>query len=122
LLLRPDNHLFILDDFGALTEERLKLNAIHRDCHSLRERAAQLRGNLKEEEEKRELIEFQINEIDEAKLSLGEDSTLEIEKKKLSNAERLIDIVYKGYQTLYEKDESVLSAVIKNNWKKPSFS
>ena len=111
LLLRPDNHLFILDDYGALTEERLKLNAIYRDCHSLRERTAQLRGNLKEEEEKRELIEFQINEIDEAKLSLGEDSTLEIEKKKLSNAERLIDIVYKGYQTLYEKDESVLSAL-----------
>ncbi len=111
LLLRPDNHLFILDDFGALTEERLNLNAIYRDCYSLMEKTAQLRGHLKEEEEKRELIEFQINEVDEAKLALGEDSALETERKKLTNAERLIDIVYKGYQTLYEKDESVLSAL-----------
>ena len=76
LLLRPDNHLFILDDFGALTEERLNLNAIYRDCYSLMEKTAQLRGHLKEEEEKRELIEFQINEVDEAKLALGEDSAL----------------------------------------------
>jgi DNA repair protein RecN (Recombination protein N) len=109
LLLKPDNHLFILDDFGGLSKERLQLNKLYRDYYSLKERAERLGIHLKEEEERRELNQFQIKEIEEAKLVPGEDVKLETEKSRLMHAERLIDIVFKGYQALYEKDESVLS-------------
>ncbi|MBN1226311.1 MAG: DNA repair protein RecN [Deltaproteobacteria bacterium] len=111
LLLRPDNHLYILDDFGGLAEERLLVNWVYRECCDLREKITKLRAHLKEEEGKRELIEFQIHEIDEARLTKGEDIELEAERKKLANAEKLIDLAYKGYQTLYAKDESVLAAL-----------
>ncbi len=111
LLLRPDNHLFILDDFGGLAEERLMVNGVYRECCDLRDRITKLRSHLKEEEGKRELIEFQIHEIDEARLTKGEDIELEAERKKLANAEKLIDLAYKGYQTLYAKDESVLAVL-----------
>lgn len=109
LLLRPDNHLFILDDFGGLTKERITLNEFYRDYHALRERAEGLRGSLREEEERRELTQFQIKEIEGARLGPGEDSRLEAEKSRLMHAERLMDIVFKSYQALYEKEESVLS-------------
>jgi len=109
LLLRPDNHLFILDDFGGLTKERIKLNGLYRDYYALKEKAERLRANLKEEEERRELSQFQIKEIEEAKLVPGEGSRLEAEKSRLMHAERLMDIVFKSYQALYEKEESVLS-------------
>lgn len=111
LLLRPDNHLFILDDFAGLAEKRLMTNGVYRECCDLRERIAKLKAHLKEQEEKRELIEFQVREIDEAGLVRGEDIELEAERKRLANAERLIDLAYKGYQTLYAEDESVLAAL-----------
>ena len=109
LLLRPDNHLFILDGFGGLTKERIKLNELYRDYYALKEKAERLRGHLKEEEERRELTQFQIKEIEEARLAPGEDVSLEAEKSRLMHAERLMDIVFKSYQALYEKEESVLS-------------
>ena len=28
LLLKPDNHLYLLDDFGGLSDERLELNKV----------------------------------------------------------------------------------------------
>jgi len=111
LLLRPDKHLFILDDFGGLTIERIKLNELYRDYYSLKEKAERLRARLREEEERRELTQFQIKEIEEAKLIPGEDSTLETEKSRLIHAERLMDIVFRSYQALYEKEESVLSVL-----------
>jgi DNA repair protein RecN (Recombination protein N) len=109
LLLRPDNHLFILDDFGGLTKERLQLNELYRDYYALKEKAERLRGYLKEEEERRELTQFQIKEIEEAKLTPGEDTSLEAEKSRLTHVERLMEIVFSAYQALYEKEESVLS-------------
>jgi len=109
LLLKPDSHLFILDDFGGLTNDRLVLNELYRDYYSLKENTERLRSHLKEEAERRELTQFQIKEIEEAQLVPGEDAELEAEKSQLIHVERLIDIAFNGYQALYEKDESVLS-------------
>ena len=109
LLLKPDNHLFILDDFGNLTKKRLLLNELYRDYHTLKEKTEKLRGHLKEEAERRELTQFQIQEIEEAKLFPGEDVELEAERSRLIHVEKLIDITFHSYQSLYEKDESVLS-------------
>lgn len=109
LLLRPDNQLYILDDFGGLTKERLRLNELYRDYYALREKEERLRSQLQEEEQMQELTQFQIQEIEEAKLVPEEDSRLEAEKSRLMHAERLMDIVYSSYQALYEKEESLLS-------------
>jgi len=111
LLLKPDSHLFILDDFGDLTKKRLVLNKLYRDYYGLKEKAAKLGSHLKEEAERRELTQFQIQEIEEAKLVPGEDVELEAERSRLIHVEQLIDIAFHGYQALYEKDESVLSVL-----------
>ena len=120
LLLKPDSHLFILDDFGGLTKDRIVLNELYRDYYSLREKAESLKAQLKEEAERRELTQFQIKEIEEAHLALGEDAELESEKSRLIHVERLIDIGFHSYQALYEKDESVLSvlSVLEKNMEK----
>jgi DNA repair protein RecN (Recombination protein N) len=109
LLLKPDSHLFILDDFGGLTKDRIVLNELYHDYYSLKEKTESLKSHLKEETERRELTQFQIKEIEEAQLVPGEDAELEAEKSQLIHVERLIDIAFNGYQALYEKDESVLS-------------
>ena len=111
VLLRPDNHLFILDDFGDLTKQRLAFTRLYRDYYAYKERLEKLRDDLQKEEEKRELTQFQIQEIEEVKLVPGEDIGLEEERSRLMHAETLMDIVFRGYHTLYEKDESVLSVL-----------
>lgn len=111
LLLRPDNQLYILDDFGDITRDRLRLNEIYRDYHALREREARLRSQLHEEEQQQELTQFQVKEIEEARLVPGEDKSLEAEKSRLMHAERLMDIVFTSYEAIYEKEESVVSTL-----------
>jgi len=117
LLLRPEHQLFILDDFGDAAGDRLRLNALHRECQDLREGAERLRTQLRAEEQQRELTRFQIKEIQEAGLSPGEDSSLEAERNRLMHAERLMDIAFGSYHTMYEKEESItslLSTLAKN--------
>jgi DNA repair protein RecN (Recombination protein N) len=109
MLLKPDNHLFILDDFGGLSKDRIKLNELYHDYYALKEKTESLKANIKEESERRELTQFQIKEIEDAQLVLSEDAELEAEKSQLMHVERLLDIAFTGYQALYEKDESVLS-------------
>jgi DNA repair protein RecN (Recombination protein N) len=111
LLLSPDNHLYVLDDFGELAPDRLTFGSLYRDYYTLKERIEKLRDHLRREEEQRELTQFQIQEIEDAKLVTGEDEELEEERRRLVHAESLMEIVFKGYHTLYEKDDSVLSTM-----------
>ncbi|MFW6114718.1 MAG: DNA repair protein RecN [Thermodesulfobacteriota bacterium] len=117
LLLRPENQLYILDDFGDVARDRLRLNELYRDYQGLRERREALKARLQKDEQQRELARFQAKEIEEAGLVPGEDADLEAERSRLIHAERLMDVVFGSYQALYEKDESLislLSALIKN--------
>jgi len=111
LLLKPDNHLYLLDDFGGLTPERLELNESFYEFESLKERLRNLEGDIKEDQERQELTKFQIKEIETANIIKGEDSLLENEKKRLRYAEQLMEIVTESYGTLYEKEDSVLSNI-----------
>jgi len=109
LLLRPDNQLYILDDFGDVTKDRLRLGELYREYHELRDGAERLRTQLQEEEQQQELVQFQVKEIQEAKLVPGEDSSLEAERSRLMHAERLMDIAFTAYQAVYEKEESIIA-------------
>ncbi len=111
LLLNPDNHLYVLDDFGELAPDRRTFADLYRDYYTLKERIEKLRDHLKREDEQRELTQFQIREIEDANLVTGEDRELEEERRRLVHAESLMEIVFKGYHTLYEKDDSVLSTL-----------
>jgi DNA repair protein RecN (Recombination protein N) len=109
LLLRPDNHLYLLDDFGGLTPERLELNDAFRQYQSLEEALQRLERGIKEDEERQELTRFQMKEIETAHIKEGEDTFLEEERKRLRHAEELRESVGESYERLYEKGDSVLS-------------
>jgi DNA repair protein RecN (Recombination protein N) len=109
LLLKPENHLYLLDDFGGLAEERLRLNTLFSRYQSLLEKRSSLQRKIREMEERQELERFQRDEIDKADLQEDEDNVLEKEKKRLQHAEQLRGLVEGTYQTLYEKEGSVLS-------------
>ena len=111
LLLKPDNHLYVLDDFGVLSNERHKLEEVFGRYQSLEKEVRRLEKAISETAEKQDLTEFQIREIERAEMAPGEDAALFEEKRRLQHAEELLEIVTEGYQSLYERHDSALSTM-----------
>lgn len=111
LLLEPERHLYILDDFGGLSNERAGLSELFSGYQALKEDIRQIEGDIKRISEKQDLAGFQMREIEEAGISPGEDEELVEEKRRLLHAEELLEIVTEGYQILYEQNDSVLSSL-----------
>jgi DNA repair protein RecN (Recombination protein N) len=111
LLLKPDNHLALLDDFAGLADERGSLSDAFKEHQALKEQRDALKREIREKEERQDLARFQKEEIEKAALQPGEDKALEVEKKRLLYAEKLMEEVREAYGTLYEKDNSVLSSL-----------
>jgi len=111
LLLRPENHLFLLDEFGGLSVERLGLGALFEKYLHLKEECRQLEKEIRDREERSELSLFQMEEIDKADVKPEEDVLIEEERKRLRNSDLLRAIVKESYHLLYERDGAVLSEI-----------
>ena len=114
-LLRPDQHLELLDSFGGdsvrLSRERLvelykKRQAFKKDLSALGEDSG-------ERERRLDVYSFQLKEISEAALNPGEDEELSKREKILANAEKISMLTAQSYNDLYAGvDDSPEEAVI----------
>lgn len=112
-LLREDNHLKIVDDFGKTGDEASHLRDIYQYYSSIKKELDDLEQSKKDKVEKEDYLKFQLNEIENAALTIGEDERLGEEKLKLVNAERLEASASSAYEELYEKENSVLGTLQK---------
>jgi DNA repair protein RecN (Recombination protein N) len=112
-LLREDNHLKIVDDFGKTGDEASHLRYIYQYYSSIKKELDDLEQSKKDKVEKEDYLKFQLNEIVNAALTIGEDERLGEEKLKLVNAERLEASASSAYEELYEKENSVLGTLQK---------
>ncbi|MGD8388593.1 MAG: DNA repair protein RecN [Desulfobacteraceae bacterium] len=110
-LLRPEQHLLLLDAFAGLDADRLDLGERFSDYRALRSRLDRIEKEIREQEEKRELARFHLQEIQSARVEPGEDGRLEEERTRLRHAGELRETVGEAYQTVYEKEGAVLSEV-----------
>ena len=111
LLLKPENHLYLLDDFGGLTSYRNEFAESFNRYEALKESCRKVENEIRESKERQELALFQIKEIESANIIEGEDFLLNDERKRLKYAEQLREIITESYQTLYEKEDSVISGI-----------
>src|SRR5262249_21132221 len=84
-LFNPDTHIDLLDSFAGFEQARAELGSLYKKLNAIR---LALEGQRKDEAERFQLIDilrFQIDELDRAAVSSGEDERLEEEKKRLSN-------------------------------------
>ena len=111
-LMNPQRHMDFLDAFGDAAHEELR-EAV-RKAHALRtETAASLRALLKDAAERERLIDmlsFQVEEIESAKLKAGEEEKLEKKLRMLENAEKVRNGVETAYQLTYGGDGKQMSA------------
>ena len=109
MILDPENHTDILDEFGGL----LPLRSAYREAYdrylALNEKLRGLQELTRKKEEREDLLRFQIAEISQADVRVGEDAALIEEKKVLANVQKLIDFAEGAYEILYGKSGSVLT-------------
>lgn len=107
-LLQTSNQLFLLDEFGGLSELRGQFSELHQNMTKKRRRSEALKTAQESRRQQIELFKFQIVEIDKAELKPGELEELERERKILINAEKIHNIVSASYNALYESEDSIL--------------
>jgi DNA repair protein RecN (Recombination protein N) len=111
-LLRIATHAGLLDDFGGLSGIVSDYTGDYRRLASLFGELENLRGREHSLRERRELLGFQIREIDAVDPQPGEEESLETDLKILENAEALHEQSQRLYELLYEKEQSVYENLV----------
>jgi DNA repair protein RecN (Recombination protein N) len=108
-LLSPENHRRLLDHYGNITTEVAAFSALYTRLLKTREEHAALIAEQRERVRKVELLEYAIQEIEDAKLKVGEEEQLRQEQNLLANHERLIHLVEEVYGATAESRGGALS-------------
>jgi len=110
-LLREEEHLLILDQFGDLLPLRSRYGESHaRILPLIREEQALLERQRRQDEQS-ELLRFQLQEIEAAALQVDEDATLEKERLRLKNGADLFQTVQQCIEALYSGDGAVFEVL-----------
>ncbi|MDE2886669.1 MAG: DNA repair protein RecN [Gemmatimonadota bacterium] len=107
-LLYTDRHIDFLDGFAGLGARRESVGAAHRRLSELLERQENADAEAQRARERRELLEFQVEEIASADPEPDEDERLLLEQSLLTHAERLIETAMHLESLLYQGDDSIV--------------
>lgn len=114
-LLREDHHIDFLDALGneAFQQVKTEMAALARRRAGCQRELRELRSDARDRTRAIDLLGYQIEEIDKAGLTAGEDEELTAERNRLANAEKLHSAAEESYALLYEASEgqSVLEAL-----------
>jgi DNA repair protein RecN (Recombination protein N) len=108
-LLDPEAHLGILDHHAGLITAAETAAEAYRRLRAIATELESLRRDRREQERRRETLEFQAAEIEKSRLQPGEEDELRRDKAVQANAERLAALAAEAYALLYEDDEAVLT-------------
>ncbi len=107
-LLSKKKHLEILDEYAREELEALK-GTLAEKYHTYRKLCEELNeADVGEAERARELslLEYEVNEISEAELKIGEDEEIEADFKKYSNGRKILEAVGTSHESLSGGAES----------------
>ena len=104
-LLTAKSHLYLLDRFADLEEPREALAELVRKLRAVRQTIASLQQNEREREQRIDMLRYQIEEIESARLVEGEEENLRDERNRLANAEKIASLAEEAYNALYGEDE-----------------
>jgi DNA repair protein RecN (Recombination protein N) len=99
-LLRTREHVYLLDRFAELDSQRDSLAGVVRELNAVRRELAELRRSEREMGRRLDMLDFQIQEINAAKLKPGEDKALLEERTRLANSEKLSALAEEASQAL----------------------
>jgi len=110
-LLKEEQHLTILDQFGRLMVLRGQYSQAYDQILPVIAKEQELLAQRIRQDEKLALLQFQRQEIEQAAVTLDEDTSLEKERRRLKNSESLLQIVQGCVEQLYSKNDAVVETL-----------
>ena len=105
-LLNPARHEGILDAYAQNSAEYQAYYAIYRELVGVKKTLDAMITDEGEKQRRIDLLSYQVQEIDDAALTAGEEQTLESRRKVLSNASTIRDRIAQCYALLSGDDET----------------
>jgi DNA repair protein RecN (Recombination protein N) len=105
-LYTPAAQLQLVDNYGAYGSDIDRYHDAYMAWRAARDRFDSLSSDQGDAQRRKDFLEFQVQEIEQAGLKPGEDTDLENERKRLANAERLREICAAVRDRLYEGEEN----------------
>ena len=105
-LLNPARHEGILDAYAQNSAEYQAYYAIYRELVRVKKALDAMITDESEKQRRIDLLSYQVQEIDDAGLTAGEEQTLESRRKVLANASTIRDRIAQCYALLSGGDEA----------------
>ena len=105
-LLNPARHEGILDAYAQNSAEYQAYYAIYRELVGVKKTLDAMITDESEKQRRIDLLSYQVQEIDDAGLTAGEEQTLESRRKVLANASTIRDRIAQCYAFLSGGDEA----------------
>lgn len=105
-LLNPAHHLDILDDYAQNRTVFQEYYTLYRELVRVKRELDALITDEAEKQRKIDLLQYQVQEIEDAGLTAGEEQTLENRRKVLSNASAIRDRLAQSYALLSGSDDA----------------
>ena len=105
-LLNPARHLGILDDYAQNDAEFQEYYVLYRELVRIKRELDAMIIDEAEKQRKIDLLSYQVQEIEDAGLTAGEEQALESRRKILANASAIRDKIAQSYALLSGDDES----------------
>ena len=105
-LLNPAHHLSILDDYAQNAKLYQEYYVLYRSLVKVKKELDAMITDEAEKQRRIDLLSYQVQEIEEAGLTAGEEQTLEARRKVLANASTIRDRVAKVHALLSGDDDT----------------
>jgi len=105
-LLNPAHHLRILDDYAQNRTVFQEYYTLYRKLVQVKRELDALITDEAEKQRKIDLLQYQVQEIEDAGLTAGEEQTLENRRKVLSNVSAIRDRLAQSYALLSGSDDA----------------
>lgn len=104
-LLVPSRHINYIDAFGGTEDLLMRYKAEYAAYKKIKRQLDEISKDDSDKKRKAELLRFQIEEIDEADIVVGEEDELIEKRRIIKNSEALVDSLNLAYAALSGGDE-----------------
>ncbi|HEY3838496.1 MAG TPA: DNA repair protein RecN [Bryobacteraceae bacterium] len=111
LLFSPAAQLQMLDGFAGTRELAARVRTQFRELSAIQSEIASLQTNEQEKLQRLDLWQFQRTEIESVAPVVGEDTSLEEERRIQQNVGRVSEAAGAAFEALYESPESALALI-----------
>ena len=105
-LLRPERQLALLDGFAGTTEEARVVGEAVSRLNKMKRDIADLEADDRDRARQLDFWRYEVNEIDKAGLTPGEEAELRERLHLITHAETIHTLASNAYAALYESDET----------------